>query len=1277
MAQLRLEPPEPFNFRMPDDWPRWKKRFEQFNVASGLSKDDSAKQAQTLLYCMGEESESVLSSTDIKDDERSVYRTVMEKLDAFFKVRRNVIFERARFNRRIQQPGETAEQYIMEMYRLVESCEYGAMKDEMIRDRLVVGIRDTQLSQQLQLDAGLTLETAKKKIRQREAVGQQQKELKDGSTESMRVEEVRHERTFRPRKTSHYKSQWKSRNQEQKRCSRCGKGPHSKEKCPARDVTCYRCNKKGHYGAQCFSKEKVAAIKSEESTLDTAFLDTLDEKNTTSWQVDIEVNKQKLQFKLDTGAEVTAINERTYEKLRRKCKLSKVQKALYGPSKQQLEVLGQLQAELSHKSKTAVQPIYVVKGLQSNLLGLPAIRALDLVARLDTAETTLTSATNVMEKFPSVFTGLGNLGEEYDIKLKPGAVPFALYTPRQVPLPLRRKVREELDRMETLGVISKVDQPTTWCAGMVVVPKKEGNIRICVDLKPLNQSICREVFPLPMVDEILGQLAGAKVFSKLDANSGFWQIPLSQKSRPLTTFITPFGRYSFNKLPFGISSAPEHFQRRMSQILAGLEGVVCLIDDVLIFGKDKTEHDERLHQALTRIEKAGVTLNPNKCEFEKKQLKFLGHVVDKDGIKADPDKTEAIARMEPPKNVSELRRFMGMVNQLGKFSRNLADLTPPLRDLLSKKSVWTWDSAQDEAFAKVKAELLKPTVLALYDPQKPSKVSADASSFGLGAVLLQKCESVWKPIAYASRSMTETEKRYAQIEKEALATTWACEKFSTYILGKHFEIETDHKPLVPLLGTKQLNSLPPRILRFRLRLDRFSYSISHVPGKNLYAADTLSRAPRKECHNDTILEDETEALMELCKDNLPASAKTLEEYRTSQSKDPVCTKVIDLCKRGWPERNQLETHLRPYWKVRGELTVSKDGLLMYNKRMVVPRELQRRTLEKIHSGHQGIQKCRALVSVSVWWPGISHEIENMVKSCLTCAKNARPRREPMMPTELPTYPWQKVGTDLFQLKGKTYLVVVDYFSRFPEVQALSKIDSESVIVALKTIFTRFGIPEVVVSDNGPQYSSKEFSEFASYYGFSHITSSPYHPQSNGQAERTVQTIKKILKESEDPHYALLNYRSTPFSWCSLSPAELLLGRRIRSSLPLTVENLIPDWKFLEDFREKNKVYKEKQTKIYNRYHGVRPLSEVPLNTDVWVTSGSQAGERGTVIDQQNARSYLVETPTGTTRRNRHHLNIVPTQGDINGSQDTPRQASNTIMTRSRTGTSIMPPDRFC
>ena len=384
------------------------------------------------------------------------------------------------------------------------------------------------------------------------------------------------------------------------------------------------------------------------------------------------------------------------------------------------------------------------------------------------------------------------------------------------------------------------------------------------------------------------------------------------------------------------------------------------MDDVLTFGSNREEHDTQLVAVLPRLEKAGATLNKEKCEFRKQSIKFLGHIIDQDGIRADPEKTSAISNMEQPQFVSDLRRFKGIVNQLGKFSAQIAEISQPLREQLSNKRAWVWGPEQERSFLAIKQELAKPNVLMMiYNPQAKT-VYADASSFRIGAVLLQLVGQRWKPVTYASRPLSDTEKRYTQIEKEALAATWACDKFSTYVLRRPFLLESHHKLLIPLLNTKSLDDLPPRILRFRLRLAKYEYVAHHAPGKLLYTADAHSQASTQEGSGEE-LREEVEAFVDfIAMPSLPVTAQRLQVYRKAQMEDPECSKVRKYCKTVWPGKGSIESSLKPYWEVRGLLTLC-DDILLYNSSIVMPLSLRRETMSRIHEGHQGVERCRMRV----------------------------------------------------------------------------------------------------------------------------------------------------------------------------------------------------------------------------------------------------------------------------------------------------------------------------
>ena len=849
----------------------------------------------------------------------------------------------------------------------------------------------------------------------------------------------------------------------------------------------------------------------------------------------------------------------------------------------------------------------------------------------------------------SVFGDIGLLKcEPVKIHLHDNAKPYSVSTPRRIPFPLLPLVEAELKRMEDEGIIEEVTEPTEWCAPIVPVPKKNGQVRICVDLKKLNEAVKRERYVLPSLDDIAPSLHGSEVFSKLDAASGFWQIPLHPESSKLTTFITPFGRFCFRRLPFGISSAPEIFQRLMTDLLQGKPGTKVIMDDILVYGKSVEEHDSNLEEVLNTVQSSGLKLNKSKCEFRKEELGYFGHRVGKNGVKPDPEKVRAIVELSPPTSVSELRRLLGMINYLGKFLPDLSTVLQPLNDLLKGSSTWVWGPSQAEAFEKVKQLISSAPVLAFYDPNRKTVVSSDASSYGLGGVLLQEGDDKsLRPVAFCSRTLTQTEQNYAQIEKECLAAVWTCEKFYRYLSGLPvFELRTDHKPLVPLINQQTLDKVPIRCQRLLMRLRRFNVISVHIPGKDLVLADALSRSPLISNTNvSDNLDDEVQMFLNVVESSRPASKEKIQLIENATKEDQVLQKVTKLVLSGWPKyRTQVPEEVRCFFPYRGELSWI-EGKLIYRDRIVIPASMRMEMLQRIHEGHLGVTKCLARANSSVWWPGISKDIKEEVSRCEFCQINQpSQRKEPLKPTPLPERPWQKVAVDALELDGKKYLVVVDYYSRYLELVYVPDLTNRTVIAKLKSIFARWGVPEILISDNGPPFFSEDFRSFSVQYGFLHVSSSPHYPQANGEAESAVKIAKRILKQT-DPFLALMVYRATPIPATGVSPSQLIMGRPIRTTIPTLSRNLLPGWPDLPTVREADKKSKERYSHAYNKRHGVKSLSDMEPGQTVRVKTDDQKkwSSVGVVSGYGSTpRSYIVDTPEGKKmRRNRRHLQVVP------------------------------------
>lgn len=1313
MAQkFIVQPPPPFQVnqvQLSRAWKTWKQLFLIYLDASDYEDATDKKKVSLLLHAIGPDGIELYNNFSFpaadapQDGERPVasvptFAQVIKKFDDHFQSGVNVHFERFLFLTRDQEPGETADQYATALRTLASTCQLAGITDSLVLSRLICGLSNRAVKERLLRTRGLDLPSVIDACRAAEVAKDQLRVIEKAPEE--RVESV----NIKPTTTNFKKTAGQASGAD--KCSRCGY-LHGSRRCPANGKTCHVCKGTGHFASMCRSKKShVQVVQTDDleelsavdfvsverglhpenqapsdnatATVGDTFLVGSIEGEGATWRAQLLTNGVSVSYKLDTGAQANIVPYSTYQSFSPKPRLHPAKTRLLGyGATEPLAVKGQCvcDVELAEGGSRKLRFFVLAPEVKAQpLLGLQACEQLELLKRV--MLTTLAStplegirADLVARDYLDLFDGVGCMAkQEYTIRLQDGAQPYAQATARKIPYQLYDKVRLELQRMLQLGVITEVTEPTSWVSPMVIVPKKNDSVRICVDYTKLNQSVQRERFQLPLAGEIFAKLHGAKFFTTLDAATGFWQIPLTESCSSLTTFITPFGRYRFTRLPFGISSGPEVFHRSMQQVLEGIEGADCFIDDILVWGATKEEHDLRLRKVFEKLRDNNVKLQPLKCVFRRQEVTYYGHVISDLGVKPDENKVKAISEMKPPTNREELRRLLGLVAYVAKFLPSQSHVTAPLRELLREDIVWSWTPAQDEAFRKLKKMIVTAPVLAFYSQTAPTIVAADASSYGVGAVMYQVQEDGRRaPIVYVSRTLTDAERRYSQIEKEALAMTWACGKFHCYLYGseKPFVVETDHQPLKAIMNVQQLDECPPRLMRMKLRMMQYSYKVEYVPGKKLVVADALSRSPiplspeELPDYSDRVVAEIVEEHVLAVTSLWPASDRQLQRIRMETLKDPQLAALLKILHSQWPEtKAALAVEVRGFWDNR-HLFSQVDGLLLRGTQIIIPRTMRTEMLKSAHEGHLGIAKTKARIREVLWWPDMNNHLTQMLAECAVCAQcQDQQRKEPLQSTPLPGRPWEKLAVDLFEWEGAHYVLVVDYYSRFPELRKLSSTRAANVITAMKEIFACHGVPCEVISDNGPQFSCREFGEFARQYGFHHSTSSPRYPQGNGLVERCVRTVKDMLTKVRlsqgDFHLALLSYRTTPHATTTWSPAQLLMSRQLRTTLPTSSSRLKPVVVSRTVVSANDQSKKEQQAKYYNRRHGARELTALCRGNQVLVWDIEHRDWRipATVIKVVNERSFLVRLSGGSTlRRNRHQLKLRPMRDGISASED--------------------------
>ena len=786
----------------------------------------------------------------------------------------------------------------------------------------------------------------------------------------------------------------------------------------------------------------------------------------------------------------------------------------------------------------------------------------------------------IVAEFPSVFQDAPfrpMAGPPMHINLRSDAVPCQHYRARTVPFQWRDAVEAQLSSMVSKGVIEKVPvgESLTWCHPMVVVPKKSSaEPRITVDLTGLNKYVERPAYPTRVPSEVVASVPpGMKYFTTLDSRHGYWQIPLDEASSKLTTFITPWGAYRFRRNAMGLISAGDEHNRRGDEALAGLENVQKVVEDVLIYDTNLEAHVGRVREVIRRCSEHGITLHPGKFVFGMPSVSYCGFKLSADGYRVDDHLVKALHSFPVPTNRTDVRSFCGLVQQLQAFSPSLTPMLAPIRSLLSPKSAFVWETPHQEAFQQVIRELTNPRILANYKPGLPLRLETDAAqSKGLGMALWQQQSSgEWRILQCGSRHVTPAESRYSATEVELLAVVWAVHKAHLYLAGADFELVVDHRPLILILNSKSLDELPsPRLVRLKEKLALYQLTAVWRPGIEHKIVDCFSRYPV----DDPDVDDEqadVEATAHIhvmlfkaqrdhnTDDRILALLEDphLTRLKTEANQDPQYQQLLIATQHGFPsDKRRLDGTLGPFFAIRHDLWTA-DGIVMYGSRVVVPARLRQEVLHELHSSHQGQDRTLRRARQVVYWPSITNDIRNVVRSCAACAERLPSHApEPLLVEPPPPRPFECAASDLFQLAGHHFLVYTVRFSGWPTVGTCGRTaTSAKVISLLKEWMSEKGIPVRLTTDGGPQFTSRAFKEFCASWGICHTISSPHHHEANGAAEAAVKAIKALLGKTtrngnvnvDAFRTGLLEFRNTLRAH-GFSPSQLLFGRNLRSKV---------------------------------------------------------------------------------------------------------------------------------
>lgn len=1149
------------------------------------------------------------------------------------------------FGTRDRHENETIGEYIVALKKLSRHCNFGNFLTRALRDRFVCGLKNERIQNKLlnmsELDFNKACQTAcAMEMAQRQA-SFLKPSTSTGDTVSATHKLVPYykKKDASPADNKHFSGAQRNK----QRCRRCNGFNHKDDDCKFKNAQCFKCKARGHISPVCkkFASSKTHELCEEEESEcgeDTETVYTMFNctgKGPAPWKVTVKIQGVPIEMEIDTGATYSVISDELVKKLTVPLEVYASPIKLKSYTGQVIRVTGEAQVTVEYGEQKHMLKLLVVPGKTSALLGRDWLSSIKLDWRMlnPACVNNVVGAEvgEIKQKFSSLFREeIGKLqGFQAHLEVDEAAKP-KFCKPRPVSFYMRDKLDAEFQRLRNAGIVEDTTY-SEWASPVVPVLKRDNSVRVCGDYKvTINQVIKKETYPLPTPEELFSKVEGGVRFAKMDLSHAYQQIELDEASQKLMVINTHQGLLKYKRLNYGVASAPAIFQRAMEGVLDKVPGTAVFLDDVIVTGKTVQEYERNLALVLEKLVAAGLTLKEEKCEFGVDSVTYLGYKVSRNGLETLPERLKPIMDAPPPTCVSELKSYLGMLTYYSRFLEDISTLLEPLHELLRKETKWQWTAERDKVFRLSKEKLRQAPVLTHYDPHKPMVVSCDASPYGVGGVLsLVNSDGMEEPVAFASRKLNAIERRYSQLDKEGLAVIFAIKKFHKYLEGRQFVIQTDHKPLLGLFGANK--AIPvmasPRVVRWAVTLAGYDYELVYRRGIDHANADCMSRLPLNVTTNEAPTPADTIHVLE----QLDTTQISAARIREQTKKDPVLSQVAQLLEGGWAEG--VKTELSCYYGRRDELSL-QEGVILIGSRVVIPTACRSTLLVELHQSHPGMVRMKTLARSYIYWPGLDKDIERVVRDCDLCQEHRRcPPRTVMHPWEWPDKPWSRIHADFAgPFLGHMFLILIDAHSKWVDVHIMNTITSDATIEKLQGSFAIHGLPDTLVTDNGPSFKSECFAQFTAANGITHLTSAPFHPASNGLAERTVQTFKNSMRKltggsvQNRVNRFLFRYRITPQTTTGQSPAELLMKRKLKCRLSL----VRPDTK---------QRVQQQQIRMKAAHDRKAVERDFKIGEEVYYRTFPKRGNRAGVIEGYNGSDYGIRDKAegSITRRHPDHI----------------------------------------